>query len=134
MLNRVPPLDDLRSDLINVFPPGRPHLGLSHPRGTGSACASPTCQPAMSPAITPGPAAGRAGYDVGRDQVARLMHAQGIEGARRTKRVRTTRPAEGVPRHPDLVKRDFTATAPNELWVTDLTYSVQPVVMCSSGG
>jgi putative transposase len=76
----------------------------------------------MSPAMTPGTAAGRAGYNVGRDQVARLMHAQGIEGARRTKRVRTTRPAEGVPRHPDLVKRDFTATAPNELWVTDLTY------------
>jgi transposase InsO family protein len=27
-----------------------------------------------------------------------------------------------VPRHPDLVGRDFTATGPNELWVTDLTY------------
>jgi putative transposase len=27
-------------------------------------------------------------------------------------------------RHPDLVNRDFTATAPNQLWVTDLTYVV----------
>jgi putative transposase len=63
-------------------------------------------------------AARRAGHDVGRDQVARLMRAEGIDGARRTKRVRTTRPAEGVPRHPDLVKRNVTATAPNQLWVT----------------
>lgn len=67
-------------------------------------------------------AARRAGHDIGRDQVARLMRAAGIEGARRTKRVRTTRPEAGAPRHPDLVERDFTATAPNQLWVTDLTY------------
>lgn len=67
-------------------------------------------------------AARRAGHDVGRDQVARLMRTAGIEGVRRTKTVRTTRPTPGVPRHPDLVKRNFTATAPNQLWVTDLTY------------
>ncbi len=67
-------------------------------------------------------AARRAGHDVGRDQVARLMRTAGIEGVRRTKTVRTTRPTPGMPRHPDLVKRNFTATAPNQLWVTDLTY------------
>jgi len=67
-------------------------------------------------------AARRAGHDVGRDQVARLMRAEGIAGAVRTKRVRTTRPDPVAARHPDLVKRDFTATAPNQLWVTDLTY------------
>ena len=50
------------------------------------------------------------------------MRAAGIEGVRRTKRVRTTKPEPGMPRHPDLVGRDFTATAPNQLWVTDLTY------------
>jgi putative transposase len=61
-------------------------------------------------------AARRAGHDVGRDQVARLMRAEQIEGVRRTKRVRTTRPDPGVPRHPDLVERDFTATGPNQLW------------------
>jgi putative transposase len=64
----------------------------------------------------------RAGLDVGRDQVARLMRAAGIEGARRTKRVRTTKADPVAARHPDLVNRDFTATAPNQLWVTDLTY------------
>lgn len=67
-------------------------------------------------------AAVRAGWDVGRDQVARLMRAEGIEGARRTKRVRTTKADPAAARHPDLVERDFTATAPNQLWVTDLTY------------
>jgi putative transposase len=36
-------------------------------------------------------AARRAGHDVGRDQVARLMREAGIEGVRRTKRVRTTK-------------------------------------------
>ena len=64
----------------------------------------------------------RAGHDVGRDQVARLMRAAGIEGTRRGKRVRTTKADPTAPRHPDLVKRQFTATAPNQLWVTDLTF------------
>ena len=67
-------------------------------------------------------AARRAGHDIGRDQVARLMRAAGIEGVRRGRRVRTTRPDDSAARHPDLVGRDFTATAPNQLWVTDLTY------------
>ena len=65
-------------------------------------------------------AARRAGHDVGRDQVALLMRAAGIEGARRGKRVRTTKADPGADRHPDLVKRNFTETAPNQLWVTDL--------------
>ena len=67
-------------------------------------------------------AARRAGHDIGRDQVARLMRDAGIQGARRTRRVRTTRPDPGARRHPDLVARDFTAAAPNQLWVTDLTF------------
>jgi len=64
----------------------------------------------------------RAGHDVGRDQVGRLMRAAGIQGVRRGKRVRTTKPDPGAARHPDLVKRKFSATAPNDLWVTDLTF------------
>jgi putative transposase len=67
-------------------------------------------------------AAHRAGHDIGRDQVARLMRAAGICGVRRLKRVRTTRRDDTAARHPDLVKRAFTATAPNQLWVTDITY------------
>lgn len=67
-------------------------------------------------------AARRDGLEIGRDQVARLMRQAGIEGVRRGRRVRTTCPDTAAPRHPDLVKRNFTATAPNDLWVTDLTY------------
>jgi putative transposase len=67
-------------------------------------------------------AAQRAGHDIGRDQVARLMTILDIHGVtRRRKRVWTTR-SDGSPRSPDLVERNFTAEAPNELWVTDLTY------------
>src|SRR5438128_5036823 len=67
-------------------------------------------------------AARRAGHDIGRDQVARLMRQAGIEGVCRRRRLRTTRSDPTAPRPADLVKRDFTATAPHQLWVTDLTY------------
>lgn len=67
-------------------------------------------------------AARRAGYDIGRDQTARLMRVLGIQGVRRGRRVRTTRPDSDAARPADLVERDFTADTPNRLWVTDLTY------------
>jgi putative transposase len=68
-------------------------------------------------------AARRAGIDVGRDRVGRLMRAQGMFGAvRGGRKVFTTRPDRRAARAPDLVERDFTALAPNRLWVTDLTY------------
>lgn len=67
-------------------------------------------------------AARRAGLDVGRDQVARLMRTARIAGTTRRRRPRTTRPDPTAARHPDLVGRQFTATAPNRLWVTDLTF------------
>jgi putative transposase len=67
-------------------------------------------------------AAKRAGHDIGRDQVGRLMQQLGIQGVSRHRRIRTTRPDEKATRPPDLVDRDFSADAPNQLWVTDLTY------------
>jgi putative transposase len=67
-------------------------------------------------------AARRAGYDLGRDQTARLMRHMGIRGVSRSRRVRTTVPDEDARRPPDLVERDFTADTPNRLWVTDLTF------------
>jgi putative transposase len=67
-------------------------------------------------------AARRAGHELGRDQVARLMRIANIQGVSRKRRLRTTRPDPTAPRPADLVERNFTATHPNELWVTDLTY------------
>jgi putative transposase len=67
-------------------------------------------------------AARRAGHEIGRDQVARLMRQLGIRGVKRGRRVITTRRDDEVARPPDLVGRKFFASGPNELWVTDLTY------------
>lgn len=65
----------------------------------------------------------REGEDVGKGRVQRLMREAGIQGAkRRGKPWRTTKPDPAAQRRPDLVERDFSATAPNRLWVGDLTY------------
>jgi len=65
----------------------------------------------------------RAGEEVGRGHVQRLMRQAGIQGAkRRGKPWRTTTPDPKAARRPDLVERDFSATAPNRLWVGDFTY------------
>jgi putative transposase len=65
----------------------------------------------------------RAGEQVPRCRVQRLMKGNGIVGAkRRGKPWRTTKPDPQAARRPDLVQRDFAAAAPNELWVADLTY------------
>jgi putative transposase len=67
-------------------------------------------------------AARKAGLDAGRDQIARLMRAEGIRGASRAKKQFTTHADPAAVRAPDLVKRDFTASRPNEKWVADFTY------------
>jgi putative transposase len=67
-------------------------------------------------------AARRAGHDIGRDQVARLMRQMEIRGVSRRRKVFTTRQDPEAWRAPDLVNRDFTADRPDALWVTDLTY------------
>ncbi|MFL4989346.1 MAG: IS3 family transposase, partial [Microvirga sp.] len=65
----------------------------------------------------------RDGVQVGRDRVKRLMRANGIQGAkRRGKPWRTTIADPAAIRPPDLVKRDFTAPAPDRLWVADFSY------------
>ena len=68
-------------------------------------------------------ALGRTGEQVGRGQVERLMRKHGIQGAkRRGKPWRTTRPDGNAYRPADLVERDFTAAAPDQLWFADFTY------------
>lgn len=65
----------------------------------------------------------RAGESVGRGRVQRLMRTAGICGAkRRGKPWRTTIPDPDAVRRPDLVRRDFTAICPDQLWVADFTY------------
>jgi putative transposase len=64
----------------------------------------------------------RQGVPTARCTVERLMRAAGLRGLLRDKSPRTTRPAPETGRPHDLVKRDFTAEHPNQLWVADLTY------------
>ncbi|MFC4089676.1 IS3 family transposase, partial [Micromonospora sp. GCM10011541] len=64
----------------------------------------------------------RRGVRVARCTVERLMRESGLRGLLRDKSPRTTRPAAETSRPADLVKRDFTAAGPNQLWVADLTY------------
>lgn len=65
----------------------------------------------------------RPGVDVARCTVERLMRVHGMSGIAATRRrPRTTVPGEESRRPCDLVERDFRAPAPNQLWVTDITY------------
>ncbi len=59
---------------------------------------------------------------VARCTVERLMREAALCGVRRGRTVRTTWPDTTAVRAPDLVKREFTASRPNELWVVDFTY------------
>lgn len=62
------------------------------------------------------------GAQVARCTVERLMRVAGLRGVRRGRQFVTTRPDPAAARPPDLVKRDFTAARPNQLWVVDFTY------------
>ena len=64
----------------------------------------------------------REGISVARCTVERLMRVAGLRGISRAKGPRTTISGRGPDNRPDLVERDFTATAPNQLWVADITY------------
>ena len=64
----------------------------------------------------------REGIVVARCRVERLMREVGLAGRVRGKGRRTTIADETAPRPADLVDRDFTAPAPNVLWIADITY------------
>jgi putative transposase len=59
---------------------------------------------------------------VGRKRIARLMRAAGLAGISRRKGTITTRRDRDARPAPDLVARNFTATAKDQLWVADITY------------
>ena len=58
----------------------------------------------------------REGIHVARCTVERLMRQMGLQGAVRGKRIRTTVPGDTGSRPLDLVKREFHAHRPNQLW------------------
>lgn len=64
----------------------------------------------------------REGIEVARCTVERLMNTLGIQGVRRGATCWTTIPDAALSRPADLVKRQFTAARPNQLWVADITF------------
>jgi putative transposase len=65
----------------------------------------------------------RAGLQVARCTVERVMRRAGLVGVQRGRRApRTTIPDATAARPPDLVNRNFVAQRPDQLWLSDLTY------------
>jgi putative transposase len=62
------------------------------------------------------------GVHVGKKRVARLMRRAGLQGVSRRRRHVHTTVSDGSEPAPDLVNRNFTADAPDQLWVADITY------------
>jgi putative transposase len=62
------------------------------------------------------------GVQVGRKRIARLMRERGIEARRKRPFRRTTDSNHALPVAPNVLERAFTMNAPNEAWVTDVTY------------
>ena len=65
----------------------------------------------------------RRGRPVGRSRIERLMRRAGLRGlAALPRRTRTTDSRHGCPIAPNRLQRDFTAQAPDQIWLADLTY------------
>lgn len=63
------------------------------------------------------------GERCGYNRVARLMRAAGLRSkTKRRFRIKTTDSNHDHPIAPDLLGRDFSASAPNQVWVSDITY------------
>jgi len=64
----------------------------------------------------------RDGISCSRNRVARLMRQEGLCGRRRRGSRVTTDSKHALPVAPNLLARDFLVTAPNQVWLSDITY------------
>src|SRR6266702_4796127 len=62
------------------------------------------------------------GFVVGRDRIARLRRELGLRCRQKRKFKATTNSNHNLPVAENLLKQTFTPSAPNEVWVTDITY------------
>ena len=62
------------------------------------------------------------GWQVNHKRIRHLMRLDGLQGATRRKKWRTTKRAKDARPASDLVERDFSVDGPNQLWVADITY------------
>ncbi|WP_430367347.1 IS3 family transposase [Trinickia sp. NRRL B-1857] len=62
------------------------------------------------------------GVRVGKERVRKLMAQHGIRARHKRKYIATTNSNHNLPVAPNLLARNFTATAPNQVWTSDITY------------
>ncbi len=62
------------------------------------------------------------GIHCGRKRIARLMREKNLYARRKRRKARTTNSHHQFPIASNLLKRDFTADAPNKKWVADITF------------
>lgn len=62
------------------------------------------------------------GQKVGQNRVARVMRTEQLRAKAAKKYKATTNSNHGLPVAPNLLEQDFTATTPNQKWVSDITY------------
>jgi putative transposase len=62
------------------------------------------------------------GVRVGKERVRKLMAQHGIRARHKRKYIATTNSNHDLPVAPNLLERNFTATAPNLVWTSDITY------------
>ncbi len=62
------------------------------------------------------------GHACGRHRVARLMRSAGLQGIPKRRFRRTTTRDHRLPVAPNRLNQDFSATGPNQRWVSDITY------------
>ncbi|SVH66314.1 IS600 ORF2 [Shigella flexneri] len=67
------------------------------------------------------------GIIVGRDRLARLRKELRLRCKQKRKFRATTNPNHNLPVAPNLLNQTFAPTAPNQVWVADLTYVAAPV-------
>jgi len=62
------------------------------------------------------------GVRVGKERVRKTMARHRIRARHKRKYLATTNSNHGLPVAPNLLKRNFTADAPNQVWTSDITY------------
>ncbi|WP_088579964.1 IS3 family transposase [Burkholderia ubonensis] len=62
------------------------------------------------------------GVSVGKERVRKLMVQHGVRARRKRKYIARTNSNHGLPVAPNLLERNFTALAPNQVWTSDITY------------
>lgn len=62
------------------------------------------------------------GFSAGRDRIARLRRQLGLRCRQKRKFKATTNSKHDLPVAPNLLEQRFESTAPNQTWVTDITY------------